>query len=223
MAPRIAQVLNATALRQILRPDTPVEDIVDKLYEKGHELYMSLERKTYKDMSHWRRQHQEMKTELAALEGPSEIHENDVMVLKTCPIADEMAKLNVNGQPPAFHSEIIADYMEQNPGSNAILHPGCIAHQAARQMVVANMDVGGERNMNFHQISCRSATTGETVFDDNGLRTAGMKRKEAERMVNGNACVYSMSMTAQGHGTGWGRKTTKATMTRTRKMEVVCP
>ena len=105
-------------------------------------------------------------------------------------MADEMAKLNVNGKPPAFHKDIVDGYMEQNPGSNALLHPGCIAHQVARQLIARSIEVDGVGALNYYQLACRSLASGKVVYDDNGLETVGMSKEKANKLIDGYACLY---------------------------------
>jgi hypothetical protein len=80
--------------------------------------------------------------------------------------------------------------MEQNPGSNALLHPGCIAHQVARQLIVRNIEVKGMSNLNYYQLACRSLASGKVVYDDNGLEAIGMSKEKATQLIEGFACLY---------------------------------
>jgi len=186
----LAQVLNAEALGDVLVQGRPVEDIVEGLFNKGSELAGSLSVRSYAGWEEFKRAHAQGTTELVQLEGESNLVDSDVVVLVRCPMAEEMKKFNVDGQSPAFHKEIVEKYKEQNPGSNAILHPGCIAHQVARQIAVMQMSVQGSGAINYYQLACRSGATGKVVFDDNGLEAVGMTKEQAQALVENQACLY---------------------------------
>jgi hypothetical protein len=191
MGNKIIEVLNAKVLGEILQEGTPVEEVVEQLFLKGTELAQKIPSREYADWQSFLKAHLDNNTELAELEGTSTVEDADVVVLKACPMASEMAKLNVNGKPPAFHKQIIDSYMQQNPGSNSLLHPGCIAHQVARQIMVKHMKfVSGIRDLNYYQLACRSGLTGKIVYDENGLIEMGMSQEQAEKPIDGHACLY---------------------------------
>jgi hypothetical protein len=190
---KLVQVMNHNVLREIIDESKPVEQIVDELYHKGAELCRSVSLRSYKDWDDFKRQHSDERTELVELEGPSDLGAGDVVVLRTCPIADEMSKLNRDGKSPDFHAKIVQDYMEQNPGSNSVLHPGCIAHQVARQFIVKSLRFENGESLNFSQLACRSGKSGNVVYDDNGLKAIGMSKERAKKLVDGFGCLYVMS------------------------------
>jgi hypothetical protein len=191
MSAKITEVLNADTLKDTLKEDCPVEEIVDELFSRGAALANVVNPRQYADWEAFKCCHAAVDTELVELEGSSTINHANVVVLKTCPMAQEMAKLNVDGKPPQFHQGIIDAYMQQNPGSNAILHPGCIAHQVGRQIIVKELNIGkGNGNTNYYQLACRSGATGKVVYDENGLKEIGMSKEEAARLIDGFACLY---------------------------------
>jgi hypothetical protein len=189
---KLAQVLNESVLREVLDEGAPVEEIVENLFRQGHQLFKAVRSRLYANWGEFKQAQQEGNTELVELEGPSTIDNDDVVILRGCPMADEMAKLHVGGKPPAFHKDIVEGYMEQNPGSNALLHPGCIAHQVARQLITRSIEVGGVGALNYYQLACRSLATGKVVYDDNGLKTVGMSKEKASELIDGYACLYVM-------------------------------
>jgi hypothetical protein len=188
----LSQILNAKALNEILSEDAPVEEIVDQLFAKGSQLAETVTVMKYSGWKEFCNQHTEAHGELAQLEGASNIDEGNIVVLLQCPMADEMKKLQEDGKPPAHHQNITDTYMVQNPGSNALLHPGCIAHQVARQLIVKQLQVTGKKNINYYQLACRSMATGKVVYDENGLARMGMTREQADKLVDGHACLYVM-------------------------------
>ena len=188
----VAEVLSAEALRHVLVEGKPVEEIVEGLFLKGSELADGLTVNSYDSWEDFRETHKASDTELVQLEGKSKLLDSDVVVLMRCPMAEEMKKFSTGGQPPAFHQEIVQLYKKQNPGANAILHPGCIAHQVARQITVKHLSVKGAKNINYYQLACRSDATGKVVFDDNGLEAAGMTKEQANALIDGQACLYIM-------------------------------
>jgi hypothetical protein len=188
--PKVAQVLNESVLRELLREGAPVEQIVENLFEKGHELFKAVGKRKYATWQAFKKEQLADGTELVELEGPASIDRADVVILRGCPMSEEMGKLNTDGKPPAFHKDIVDGYMQQNPGSNAILHPGCIAHQVARQLIVRNIEIAGAHSLNYYQLACRSLATGKVVYDDNGLAAIGMSKEKASELVDGYACLY---------------------------------
>ena len=190
MAALLSEVLCASTLNAVLRDDSPVEEIVEKLFLKGAAMANIVERKYYRSWEEFKAKHETCNDELAQLEGISQIGENDLVILVKCPMAEEVQKLYVDGKPPAHFSRIINGYMDQNPGSDAILHPGCIAHQVARQTIVSHLQINGTKNVNYYQLACRSGATGKIVYDENGLKEVGMTKEEADKLVTGFACLY---------------------------------
>jgi hypothetical protein len=189
---KLVEVLNADSLREILVESAPVEEIVDKLFQKGHELSAAVDNKEYRLFEEFKEACRRETSELDDLEGPSDINPDDVVILRGCPMADVMGSLNENGKPPEFHGRIVEEYKQQNPGSDAILHPGCIAHQVARQLIVKNIEIDGNRNLNYYQLACRSGATGKVVYDENGLRRTGLSRDRANELIDGYACLYAI-------------------------------
>jgi hypothetical protein len=189
MATKLAQVLNAAVLGKLLDEQTPVEKIVANLFAKGAELAGGGPRH-YGSFEEFAGRHAAGDSELVELEGASDILPDDVVILKGCPMAAEMKQLGVNGTPPPFYRRIVNDYREQNPGANAILHPGCIAHQVARQLIVKRIDAGGRHDLNYYQLACRNTSSGEIVYDDNGLAAIGMTKEKAAQLIAGSACLY---------------------------------
>jgi hypothetical protein len=189
-ASRLAKVLNESVLRDILDKDAPVEQIVEDLFRMGHKLFKAVKPRHYESWNDFKGATERGETELVELEGASTIQEDDVVILRGCPMADEMAKLNVDGKAPAFHKDIVNDYMDQNPGSNALLHPGCIAHQVARQLITRGIEIEGIQGLNYYQLACRSMASGKVVYDDNGMKTIGMNKETADRLIDGYACLY---------------------------------
>jgi hypothetical protein len=192
MATRLAQVLDAAALGKLLDERTPVETIVANLFAKGAELAGAVAGQRYGSYEEFAGKHAAGSSELVELEGPSDLRADDIVILKGCPMSAEMKKLGVNGTPPLFYRRIVDDYMEQNPGANAILHPGCIAHQVARQLIVKHIDVGGRHDLNYYQLACRNMSSGEVVYDDGGLAAIGMTKDKAAQLIAGCACLYVM-------------------------------
>jgi hypothetical protein len=190
MSVLLSEVLSAPTLKSVLTEDSPVEEIVENLYLKGAALANIVDRKYYKSWEEFKSKHETSVDELAQLEGVSQIGDDKLVVLVKCPMAEEVGKLFVDGKPPAHFSKIINGYMNQNPGSNAILHPGCIAHQVARQIIVNQLQIEGKQVVNYYQLACRSGATGKVVYDDNGLNEIGMSKAEAEKLVTGFACLY---------------------------------
>lgn len=190
MRGKLVHVLDEIALKKLLSADTPVEKIVENLYKMGNELAKTVKNRRYKSLAEFKKAQQEDQTELVELEGPATLDDKDIVILRGCPIADEIIKLYVNGKPPAFQRTIMEDYMAQNPGSNALLHPGCIAHQVARQLIIKDIEIDGKRFLNFYQLACRSTKTGFIVYDENGLKHAGMTKAQASKLIEGCACLY---------------------------------
>jgi hypothetical protein len=146
---KLVEVMNHNVLRDIIDESKPVEQLVDELYHKGAELCRSVSLRSYKDWDDFRRHHSDERAELVELEGPSDLGAGDVVFLRACPIADEMSTLNRNGKPPEFHGRVVQDYMELNPGSNSVLHFGCIAHQVTRQFIVKSFRFENGDFLNF--------------------------------------------------------------------------
>jgi hypothetical protein len=192
MSVLVAEVLSAETLREILVEGRPVEEVVAELFASGAKLADCTSIRAYETWDDFRRTHSKNASELTQLEGESTINDSSVVVLTGCPMADEMKKLSENGSPPAFHKKIVDGYMEQNPGSNAILHPGCIAHQVARQLVVKQLAVKDLVDVNYYQLACRSGASGKIAYDENGLAALGMTKEQAESLVSGSACLYVM-------------------------------
>jgi hypothetical protein len=200
MAHRLVEALNAEILRTVLDESSPVEDIVDELFSRGAALSTTRHPQTYESWADFVDKHRATKSPLFELEGASDISDKKVAILRNCPMAEEMKKLNVDGAPPKFHAKIVEGYKAQNPGSNAILHPGCIAHQVGRQVTVKTISIKGIKNLNFYQIACRSGATGKVVYDENGLTATGMTHTEADGLINGFACLFSLVATEQDEG-----------------------
>jgi hypothetical protein len=192
MSVKIVDVLNFESMREILREDQPVHEIVEALFQKGTELAQVVSSRGYDNFDEFQEAHRADETQLAELEGPSNLEDRDVVVLRSCPMAEEMKKFRTTGAPPSFHAKIVEEFCAQNPGSNAILHPGCIAHQVGRQITIKQLNVRGESNLNFNQIACRNMATGQVVYDDNGLEAIGMTKEQANSLVDGFACLYAI-------------------------------
>lgn len=192
MALKLVQVLNENFLRQLITETAPVEEIVEGLYNKGYELSEAVRHNAYDSWEDFKTKHCQGNTELIELEGDSDFYGDDILILRECPMISEIKKLYDDGKPPVFHNKIIQDYMEQNPGSNSMLHPGCIAHQVARQLVVKNLNIKGVTDVNYFQLACRSGATGKVVYDNNGLQTIGMSEGQAYRLIDGYGCLYVM-------------------------------
>ncbi len=191
----LAEVLSADVLRDILDEDMPVEDIVMRLFQTGHELADAIHTHSHATWEEFKKAHASGESELVQLEGASSIDNDDVVILRGCPMAGEMAKLAVDGKPPAFHTRIVEEYKAQNPGSNSVLHPGCIAHQVARQLIARQIEIDGESCLNYYQLACRSGATGAVVYDDNGLDAIGMTKQQAADLIAGYACLYAIVKT----------------------------
>jgi hypothetical protein len=189
---KLSQVLNHNVLRGLIDETKPVEQIVENLYLMGGDLQRSIRSGTYKDWDDFKRHHAAGQTELIELEGASDVTEGDVLILRDCPMWNEVSKLHCDGKPPQFHARVINDYMQQNPGSNAILHPGCIAHQVARQLITKSIRFENGDSLNFYQLACRSMKTGKVVYDENGLASAGMSQEAAAKLVDGFGCLYAI-------------------------------
>ena len=193
MSLKLVEVLSASALSEILKEDSPVEDVVEGLFNKGNDLCQVVSMLEYPSWDDFKKRHAANGTELTQLEGSSTLSDSDVVVLLKCPMADEISKLFVDGKPPAFFKKIVDEYMDQNPGSNAILHPGCIAHQVARLLIVKNLNISGTGDMNYCQLACRSGASGKIVYDENGLTAAGMSKEQAGKLVDGYGCLYAIT------------------------------
>lgn len=187
---KLVEVLTSDVLSSILDEHSPVEEVVMNLFRRGTDLADAVTTRNYESWEEFKTAHAAGDSAIVELEGLSEIDDSDVVVLRGCPMADEMKKLSVNGSPPEFHTRIITDYMHQNPGSNAILHPGCIAHQVSRQLIVKNITIAGEHCLNYYQLACRSGATGKVVYDENGLNAIGMSKEQANQLIDGFACLY---------------------------------
>jgi hypothetical protein len=192
MEGKIGQVMSYEVLKEILNEATPVEDVVMTLFAKGDELAHVVTARKFDSLAHLRTEHNADNSELVELEGSSAFSDTDIVVLKNCPMAPIMKQFKVDGKAPAFHAQIVHDYKEQNPGSNAILHPGCIAHQVSRQIAVKDMNVAGASNLNFCELACRNMMTGDVVYDENGLEEIGMSKEQAYQLVDGFACLYAI-------------------------------
>ncbi len=189
---KLAKVLNASVLQEILQPDRPVEEIVDDLFMKGVELSQEITPKSYSSWEEFVAKHSGGQSELVELEGVSDIGSDNVVILRGCPMAAEMKKLEVEGKSPAHFATISHAYKEQNPGSNAILHPGCIAHQVGRQLTIKEIAIAGKQSLNFYQLACRSLATGKIVYDENGLKACGMSHEKAQQLIEGFACLFAL-------------------------------
>jgi hypothetical protein len=190
---RITEILDAEKLDSILDCQAPVEQVVTDLFLASSELAHSVTPRAYDNWQEFVGAHTSGQSALVELEGSSSIDTNHVVVLRHCPMAGVMKALAADGELPAFYAKIVEGYRMQNPGSNAILHPGCIAHQVARQMIIKEIEVGGESDLNFYQLACRSEATGRVVYDDNGLAAVGMSKETAQALVSGSACLYAIA------------------------------
>ncbi len=72
------------------------------------------------------------------------------------------------------------------------MHPVCIAHQVARQLVVANLDVAEKMDLHYHQLACRRDPSMKITYDHNGLSTVGLSEKQTARRASGSACLYAL-------------------------------
>ncbi len=187
---KLQKVLNADRLRGILDEGKPVEQVVMELFQTGLELATAVDVGRYASWDDFIGHHKAGESGIVDLEGDSTIDDDHVVVLLDCPMADTMKELNVDGAPPAFHKQIVEDYKDQNPGSNAILHPGCIAHQVSRQLITKSIEVDGKFSLNFYQLACRSMASGAVVYDENGLNAVGMSKEQADKLIEGKACLY---------------------------------
>ncbi|MCP4590219.1 MAG: hypothetical protein GY842_05725 [bacterium] len=188
--PKIRAVLSANALEDIIDEHAPIEEIVMGLFQEGTNLAESVTIEGYATWQEFKEAHAAGDSAIVELEGESTIDDANVVILKGCPMADEMKKLALDGAPPKFHTRIINDYMAQNPGSNAILNPGCIAHQVGRQLITKAITIGGEHCLNYYQLACRSSDTGKVVYDENGLASIGMSEAQADKLIDGSGCLY---------------------------------
>jgi hypothetical protein len=192
MSPRIAEVLDHAVLTQVLNEDAPVESIVENLFLKGNDLSDAVKKRHFSNWEQFKQAHATGDSELAELEGESDIDQHDRVSLKKCPLSEIMSKFVIDGQFPDHFKKIVEDFKHQNPGSNAILHPGCIAHQVARQLIVKDLDIENEKSINYFQFACRDAHSGKVVFDDQGLENSGASWTEAAISIDGNACYYKL-------------------------------
>jgi hypothetical protein len=192
MSPRIAEVLDHAALTQVLNKDAPVEVIVENLFMKGNDLSAAIKKRHFSNWEQFKHAHATGDSELAELEGESALDPQNRVSLKKCPLVEIMDKFMINGRFPNHFSKIVEDYKHQNPGSNAILHPGCIAHQVARQLIVKEMDIDSEKSINYFQFACRDTHSGKVLFDDHGLENFGASWTETAIGIDGNACYYQL-------------------------------
>ena len=112
---------------------------------------------------------------------PGKMPGTQIVILKHCPFRE--ITLNI----PPWSSEamkLVANY-NRNPteGGGGALHPICIIHRGIRD----NMP---DKVIN---IACRSETSGAIVVSETNLAKVGLTRQEAEEMIAGHACLYSIN------------------------------
>jgi hypothetical protein len=189
MAGTLAQVMNVDVLGEILQENAPAHEVVDSLLHKGVDLAEAVEHKVYKNYEDFVNTHVTGKSQLVELEGESSLDEN-MIILHGCPMFDEVKKLYTDGKPPESHGKIVNEFMDQNPGTNALLHPGCIVHQVARQMIVHSIKFEDGTGLSFYQIACRSMGTGKVVYDEKGMAVTNLSKEAIDKMIDGYACLY---------------------------------
>lgn len=101
-------------------------------------------------------------------------------------VMGEIKKRN-GGKIPDYFTKIVDSYLSRSQRRRAILHPLCIVHQIIRKTF------GQEKGMYFQQIACRSTTTGEIVFDDDGIVMSGLSEEKIKEMIKDSACMYYLA------------------------------
>ncbi len=116
---------------------------------------------------------------------PGKLPGTKIVLLKHCPFWE------ITPNIPAWSPDamkLVANY-NRNPteGGGGALHPLCIVHRGIRE----NMP---DQVIN---IACRSETSGAIVVSETNLEKVGLTRNEAEDMIAGQACLYSINSRAR--------------------------
>jgi hypothetical protein len=112
---------------------------------------------------------------------PGKIPGMQIVILKHCPFRE------ITPNIPPWSSEamkLVANY-NRNPteGGGGALHPICIVHRGIRDNM-PNQVIN---------IACRSETSGAIVVSETNLGKVGLTKKEAEELIAGHACLYSIN------------------------------
>ncbi len=162
----IAKLITVEYINGVFKEGRPVEEIIGDLENRGFELGQIVD-------------------DLDGFEGESIVKES-LRILKTCPMTgllNELKRLN-NGELPQYFKDVVNQYKTRYPRRAGILHPLCIVHQIVRKTFGMNKD------KYFEQIACRSASSGEVVFCEDGLVMAGLSEDEARSLIANYACLY---------------------------------
>lgn len=162
----IARLITIDYINSIFKEGRSIEEIIEDLENKGFELGQEVE-------------------DLDRFEGESLVKDS-LRILKACPmigLLEELKRLN-NDQLPQYFKDVVNQYKTKYPRRAGILHPLCIVHQIVRKTFGMNKD------KYFEQIACRSASSGEVVFCEDGLVMAGLNEDEARNLIANYACLY---------------------------------
>ena len=165
-----------------------ISAIIYDLQEMGKAIAAELELKDYESIEKFFEEHDQDKSPFDVLEGQSE-REGDLIVLNQCPMTKLLKEVSNGGQLPDFYSKIVEKYKEIHKSKGAILHPFCIVHQVIRATVGDHVKVQGKK-MRVYQVACRSMTTGNVVFAEEGMMRVNMGEDEVKRKISGKACMY---------------------------------
>ena len=163
--------------------------ILFDLQEMGKRLAKELDLKDYESFEQFLKEHEKGESALAKLEGLSDA-EGHVFVLKNCPMGKLLNSLKgPDGKLPKYYLEVVDKYKALFKSRGAIIHPFCIVHQVIRAQIGEGMKAGGNA-MLVYQVSCRSLTSGKTVYAEEGTSRTGLSKEEIDRKIDGKACMY---------------------------------
>jgi len=162
--------------------------IIHDLQEKGKAIADELGIKDYDSIEVLFMEHEAGKDPFDKLEGQADREEN-VLILKNCPMTKLLGEVAVDGKLPDFYQRIVDKYKEIYKTKGAILHPFCIVHQVIRSIVGDHIKVGG-KNLKVYQIACRSMASGKIVYATEGMNRVDMTQDEIDKKIAGKACMY---------------------------------
>lgn len=165
-----------------------ISAIIYDLQEMGKAIAAELEFKDYESIEKFFEDHEHGRSPFDDLEGQSE-REGELIILKQCPMTKLLKEVSSGGQLPDFYSKIVEKYKEIHKSKGAILHPFCIVHQVIRATVGDHVKVQGKK-MRVYQVACRSMTTGNVVFAEEGMMRVNMGEDEVKKKISGKACMY---------------------------------
>jgi len=114
----------------------------------------------------------------------------DIYATAVCPFRSTVTELSEENREAI--DSITEKYREKYPG-RAIVHPFCVCHQNARELILSKTYVKG-KPIRSETLVCKSNILGDIHFGSKAIEARGLTEEKISELLTSDVCLYTLKI-----------------------------